>query len=327
MVQKRRVGVYKRREEAINNANIKAPSNRINVDQAASYAANVLRSEGYRNTTVNDYVKFFGYFTRDMGVVFIDEITTDTIRGYINQLLTSGRKARTANIRVASIRAIFKRLVKDGIASNDPTEGIVKIKEDERAKQAFTDKQVRRLFSVIDKDTFAGYRDYCAMVLMLKSGLRVKEVNELETDDLDFDNLVILLPGAKNKNRKTRVVPMTRKVANELQQLIAETREYFGIVSRVFTNQFGEPVRSDLIRKRMYHYGELAGLSDECRVSPHSLRHTFATNFLRNGGDLVTLQKILGHSDIKTTEQYLYLADDTIVDNFNKVSNMDTLDV
>jgi site-specific recombinase XerD len=323
----KRKGIYKRREESIINADIKSVG-KLSVDKALNYVSNTLRSEGYRERTINDYAKLFGYFTRDMNISNVAEITESDVRGYINLILTKGLSNRTANIRLAAFRAIFKRLFEHGIIPTNPPGNITKLREDEQKIFTLNDKQVHRLFSVVEKDTFAGFRDYCAMLLMLTSGLRSNEVNSLEISDIDFDNLVIMLPGAKNKNRRTRAIPITKKVADELRQLIAETSEYFnGEIKHVFTNQFGEALDNERIRKRMHKYGTLANLYGECRPSPHSLRHTFATNFLKNGGNITALMKILGHSDIKTTQRYLYFTDDDIKEQFNKADSLSKLNL
>jgi site-specific recombinase XerD len=214
------------------------------------------------------------------------------------------------------------------VNGDNPVAPVRKLKTDEKTVGALTDEQVRRLFAQIDKtNSYAGYRDYCAMLTMLKCGLRINEINSLEVSDVDFENNVIMLPGAKNKNRKNRAVPMTRKVTQELQQFISETTDFFGEVPTVFVNNEGHRMDDELIRKRMYQYKVKAGLKGECRSSPHNLRHTFATNFLKNGGDINSLREIMGHSDIKTTQVYLSYTDTDIRDKYNKVALRDTLDV
>ncbi|HGO9402514.1 TPA: tyrosine-type recombinase/integrase [Bacillus cereus] len=147
-------------------------------------------------------------------------------------------------------------------------------------------------------------------------------------NDVDFDNGVILLPGRKNKNRKSRVIPMSKKVQNELAQLVTETGEYFeGLGTAVFVNSFGEPMKYDHMRKRMNCYGKQAGLTKECRCSPHSLRHIFAVNLLKSGGDIRTLSLILGHSDLSTTQVYLSYSDTHVVEQYMKASDNDDLEV
>lgn len=123
------------------------------------------------------------------------------------------------------------------------------------------------------------------------------------------------------------MVPMTEQVAEELRQLLAEMTEYFGTFTHVFVNQYGEKIAKDHLRKRAAKYGEMADLKKECRPSLHSLRHTFAINYLRNGSDIRSLQKIMGHADLASTEIYLDYVDDIVIEQYRKASRNDTLKV
>ncbi|MGC4378967.1 tyrosine-type recombinase/integrase [Fictibacillus sp. Mic-4] len=301
---------------------------KITVNGALERVLNIYSAEGYRNRTINDYGK---YWTEFFQIIdnrrYISDVITDDFRKYINVLLRKrGLSPVTVNIRMNAIRAIFNRLESEGIIEDNPVKPIRKLKTDEQKVGALTEEQLKRLFAQIDKGSFAGYRDYCAMLTMLKCGLRINEINALEIDDVDFDNNVIMLPGSKNKNRKNRAVPLSPKVAVELRQLIKETQEYFGPgIKTVFVNNVGEPLNEDLIRKRMNKYGNDAGLKGECRFSPHNLRHTFAVRFLKNGGDIRTLARIMGHSDISTTQVYLNYSDDDVMSQYKKVDQIDYL--
>lgn len=329
MPKMKRKGVYIRRDVNADESVIKPY---ITVSDALERVMNVYITEGYRDRTMNDYRKYWQEFIDTIAFMPSDnvaDITVDHIRKYIADLLKKrGLSPVTVNIRLGGVRAIFNRMLAEEIINDNPTAKVRKLKTDEQRIFTLTDAQVRRLFNAVDRETFAGYRDYVAMLTMLKCGLRANEVRSLELSDVDLDNCVILLPGAKNKNRKTRTVPITKKVSDEMRQLIAETIQYFGKdITNVFTNQFGEPMRDDHLRKRMDKYSRAAGLKEEVRASPHSLRHTFAVNFLKNSGDIRTLQMILGHSDLATTQIYLDYTDERISEQYRKVSENDTLDV
>ncbi|PAD35953.1 tyrosine-type recombinase/integrase [Terribacillus saccharophilus] len=306
-------------------------SEHITTEQALERVLNIYSSEGYRARTMNDYRKYWAEFIRIIGGdrPAID-VKTDDFRSYINVMLRKrGLAPTTVNIRMNAIRAMFNRLHAEGlIGEENAVAPIRKLKTDESKVGALSDDQVRRLFAQIDKNSFAGYRDYCAMLTMLKCGLRSNEINSLEIHDVDFDNSVIMLPGAKNKNRKNRSIPIHPKVVRELKQLISECQEYFGdSLTYVFVNNAGDKMKEDLIRKRMYKYGIDAGLKGECRTSPHNLRHTFAVNYLKNSGDIRSLMKIMGHSDLSTTQIYLNYSDDDVIEKSKKVNKLDTLDV
>lgn len=307
-------------------------SRRLTVADALDKVLTVTMAEGYRPRTLKDYRRiwtwFFDYLSASgANVRYIDEVTTDHFREYIADCLTRNLSPVTVNVRVRALKAIFNRLHEEGLIEENPAARVRKLKTDEKAVQPLTEAQFKRLLSVIDKSTFAGLRDYAAILLMYDAGLRVNEVNALEPADVDFDNCVIMLPGAKNKNRKSRAVPISESLAGLLRQLIQETEEYFGSAPRVFTNNYGEPMEPERLRKRMYEYGKAAGLHGIVRVSPHTLRHTFALRFIQSGQSVFALQKILGHASIETTRRYVNLQHDDIVRAHKRFSPLKNISV
>lgn len=319
-----------KRDLSVADTEVSTTQERTLAKLAIERVINICAAEGYRPRTLKDYGKFWTDFNSVIGgVKYIETLTADHFRAYINHLLTVKELSPvTVNIRMNALRALFNRMYKEGIIATNPVASIKKLKTDEQTVGALTDKQIVRLFAQIDKSGFAGYRDYCAMLTMLKCGLRINEVDALEISDIDFENGVILLPGTKNKNRKSRSIPVTNQVLAELDQLIKETRQYFGkTVKHVFVNNVGEPLSDGLIRKRMHDYGVKAGLQGECRFSPHNLRHTFATNFLKAGGNIRALMSILGHSDLSTTQVYLNFTDTDVKEQYNKLVMYDKIHV
>lgn len=303
---------------------------KLPINAALERVMNIYSAEGYRDRTMNDYRKFWTEFFRIVDrPKYLTDVTTDDFRKFINVLLKKrGLSPVTVNIRMNGMRSMFNRLFAEGLMPENPVAPIRKLKTDEQAVGALTDDQLKRLFAQIDKTSFAGYRDYCAMITMLKMGLRINEINALEIADIDFDNGVVMLPGSKNKNRKNRAIPLPSKVASELTQLIKETQEFFGTgIKTVFINNTGEALNHDLIRKRMYKYGTDAGLKGECRYSPHNLRHTFAVRYLKHGGDIRSLAQIMGHSDISTTQVYLNFTNDDVKNQFQQVDKKDFLNL
>ncbi|WP_404351619.1 tyrosine-type recombinase/integrase [Sutcliffiella horikoshii] len=286
-------------------------------------------SEGYRDRTINDYEMYWEEFFAIIKKSYVDEVTSEDFRIYIAHLRREkGLSNVTINIRLTAMRAMFNRLFLEGIIKDNPVLNIKRLKTDEKVIMGLKDDQIRRLFNVINKESYAGRRDYTAMLLMLKGGLRVNEIDSLEIEDIDFESEVIRLPGVKNKNRKTRIVPINKKVLEELRELIAKNKKYFGDDFKfVFVTNTGKTLIPDYLRKNMYKYAGKAGLIGECKVSPHKMRHTFAINFLKNGGDIRALQLIMGHADISTTQIYLKYDEEEIKQRFSQVEDNDNLDV
>lgn len=322
MLSKKRI-VKRRKDVTESLSNVEG----LDTKYVIAFASQQFAAEGFRQRTIDDYSKLFRYFMRELEIERVDVITKSHVQLYIHKLLERGLSPATVNIRLSALKAVFKRLHEHGYVKSNPTVDFIKLRTDEAKIFMLSSDQVKRLFRVVDKSTYAGYRDYCAMLLMLHCGLRINEVNNLEINDIDFDNLTIMLAGAKNKNRKTRAIPMSKKVADELNALIQESKDYFSDFSNVFLTQDGNPIDKDHMRKRMSHYGRLAGLQKECRPSPHSLRHTFATNFLNNGGSINALMRIMGHADITTTMRYVRLNDEEVKAQFNKVATKNNYEV
>ncbi|MCR8980121.1 tyrosine-type recombinase/integrase [Brevibacillus laterosporus] len=319
---------------AVKRRNISRPLERVSLDEALQKVLNSAAAESYRPRTLKDYRKVWGWVfgtlneELDAGIRFVDEVTLDHFRSYVRHCLDRGLAAGTVNVRVRALKAMFNRLVREGAITENPTTHLQKLRDDEKVLRVFGTSEIKRLLSYIDKGTFAGFRDYCAILLAYDSGLRSCEINSLELNDVDFDNHVILLPGAKNKNRKTRAVPISPSMAKLLKQLVAETREFFGSgVRLVFVNNNGNSMSDSRLRSRMHEYGKRSGLNETFRVSPHTLRHSFATNFLLNGGNIVTLSKILGHADVSTTKRYLNLSHDDITHAHSKYTPLNEIAV
>jgi site-specific recombinase XerD len=211
------IRVVKRRREVVD---FIGTAEALDTEAAIAIAAQAFRAEGFRKRTIDDYSKLFRYFMRELNIEKVEIITAAHVQMYINKLLNRELAPATVNIRISALKSVFKRLNEQGYIKSNPAVDFVKLRTDEAPIFTLNHNQIKRIFRVVDKTTYAGYRDYCAMLLMLHCGLRVNEVNQLEANDIDFDNLTIMLAGAKNKNRKTRAVPMTKKVAEELRMLI-----------------------------------------------------------------------------------------------------------
>jgi site-specific recombinase XerD len=152
-------------------------------ESALDYAMNIYITEGYRDRTMNDYAYFWEEFVRIVNKRYVNDYTSEDLRRYIKELLRNrGLSATTVNIRLASVRAVFIRLTKEKIITVNPAETIKKLRTDQNRIYTLTDNQLRRLFAVVNKETYAGYRDYCMMLTALKCGLRGIEIRQLEID-------------------------------------------------------------------------------------------------------------------------------------------------
>lgn len=171
-----------------------------------------------------------------------------------------------------------------------------------KEERILDDDEIDTLFKCIDSTTQTGLRNKCFIALMLDSGLRRGEIPRLNFADLDLKSKTMIIKG---KGSKQRIVPMGEISAALLRDYISRYRKNAGQQSPVFVENNNERCSDNLIKQV---FKRIKASSDIKRLHPHLLRHTFATNYIADGGDLETLRLILGHANIQTTQRYLHLA-------------------
>ncbi|WP_052728573.1 tyrosine-type recombinase/integrase [Domibacillus tundrae] len=176
-----------------------------------------------------------------------------------------------------------------------------------------SDQEITKLLNSLDKSWYADFRVYVLIHTLLDSFGRIGEVLALKRQDIDFEHGSIIFN--KTKNSLFRIVPVTKKTLNLLEKLIDECKEFES--DYIFLTNAGKPLRDDPARKHLHEITQRAGI--EKRVHPHIFRHTGSMLFLKNGGSIRVLQKILGHAEISTTMIYAHVLDDTIKVSMNSL--------
>ncbi|MDF4189561.1 tyrosine-type recombinase/integrase, partial [Ligilactobacillus salivarius] len=175
-------------------------------------------------------------------------------------------------------------------------ESVKPVRDDQQKEvRGLTDEEIGKIFNALDDRQFAEWRDKVLMYLMLDTGLRPEEAVSVHISQFDFRSMSVLVPSQIAKNRKEREIPISREVGRMVRELYEEIRQYFGEPDQVFMNAYGDPFTADAFRKRLNRMKVRLKLDE---LHPHMFRHTFARNYLLNGGDIFTLQKILDHADI-----------------------------
>jgi integrase/recombinase XerD len=188
----------------------------------------------------------------------------------------------------------------------------------------FTEEQLRRLFAAIDTTTPTGYRNYVIILTLLDTGIRCSELTGLRLADVNLENRLLKVWG---KGSKERLVPIGTKVQKALWKYLNHyhsepaTPRY----DHVFLTTNGCPLTKDRLEAIVEYYGKKADLTG-VRVSPHTFRHTMAVTFLRNGGDVFSLQRILGHSQLDVLRGYVNLAQSDISKSHQRNSPADNLE-
>ena len=207
---------------------------------------------------------------------------------------------------VRSIRSLWSWLKREKFLADNPFEQVKPPKTTERIVEPLTPEDVSKLLKAIPRKEYTGYRDSCVIITMYGTGLRISEVVDLYKSNVNFDTGQIRVIG---KGKKERSVFMSASVFKALykyntQQRPDVTSYYF------FVHKDGRPLTRFYFEHRMHAYLEKAGITKIC--TPHILRYSFAIQFLRNGGDIFTLQKILGHSTLEMTRRYLKIANSDV---------------
>ena len=205
-----------------------------------------------------------------------------------------------------SIRAFWSWLVEEEVIESNPFSKLKIPKPPKKIIPTFSLYQIESLLSIINNSP-EGYRDMVIILALLDTGLRVNELINLKMDNVWLEEGLVKVLG---KGNKERLVPIGRQIRKLLWRYISQYRPEPAPLNldNLFLTQDGRPLTKNRLDSIMKHYGKLAGLTD-IRCSPHTLRHTFAINYLRNGGDVFSLQKILGHSSLEMTRRYCELAD------------------
>lgn len=287
------------------------------------------QAEGRADRTILDHRKNYRYFRQWLDKMYPGinprDLDATVFREWITYLQNEkvayeghptspqqyvGLAPGTINIRLRSLKCMFKFLHDEGYLETNPTARVKLVRVEDDGVQTFTIQQVKLLLAAPDKRTYAGFRDYVLMLMLLDTGMRINEALKLRHDDVDLKTLSISIAAKISKTRKARHVPISKKTARELARLIAEVKLNFDNIDNVFVSNYGEKYYDNYFRTRLKMYAEKAHIRG-VRVSPHTFRHTFAKMFILNGGDPFTLQRILGHSDISMSKRYVTMfADD-----------------
>lgn len=308
----------------------------LTLPDALEYVYSFKKSEGLRERTLTDHRTLFGHFIEWVSeykpdIEQVNEVTSGLIREYIVYLSEEkvnqrtgerGLSPYTVNVRIRQLKTFFSVLQNEEIIDKNPAKGIKLLRVDEDSFKPLTEDEIQRLLSVPNVEEYAQFRDLVAIYLTLDTGIRTSELFSLEFSDVDFKSRAIYLPGGKTKNRKPRVLPLSNQVIRLLMELITEVRANFE-TTYVFTSNFGEKYNPTSFRKRIHTYKTKAGIDKP--LSAHSLRHQFCRDYILNGGDLFTLQRIAGHADITTTRKYIQFTTDDLKrqhENFSPISRL-----
>lgn len=220
-----------------------------------------------------------------------------------------------------NIKVFFNFLEAEKEIKESPASAIANIKPSRKKKRLLSPQELKKLFGAIDTSTFHGYRTWVALRLILDTGIRIGECVELKPEDLDFRAKSILITNPKNN--KQRYVFISDKLSTDLRRWM-QYRDRFSDSDYLFPTNRGNKEDVSAFEKGLKKIANSVGIE----VTPHQLRNNFAKYYLLNGGDFVTLSRILGHSNVEVTQKaYLDFTDDEVAKKYQRHSPLNNLKI
>lgn len=263
-----------------------------------------ITEKGCTLSTIDFYQKDLNQFILYVGDVDIDELKNDAVLSYISSLSKNYKKA-SINRKISVIKGLIK-YGKNTYQMKYTLSDLPKVKQDRKLPVYLTQKEIDSLLSIPNKESDVGLLDYTMISIAYHLGLRVSELVNLRYDMIYFTGRYCKITGKRNKER---VLPFNDDVITDLQLYKSLYRDKYINDDKdllVFVHKDGKPISRQYFFLKLKEYAKKANINKE--ISPHTLRHTYATILLNNGAHLKQVQMLLGHSNIATTEIYTHIS-------------------
>ena len=269
------------------------------------------------NNTLQSYrrdIMQYQEYVEKNKINYIKAKKTD-IEEYLSYLQEENKKSSTISRSLASIRSFYQFLVRNRKIKEDPTDGISSPKIEKKAPSILSSKEIELLLEQPKDVDLKGIRDKAMLEFAYATGMRVTEIISLDIDDVNIEEGYVT---CKNGN-KQRVIPLGTMSLNALKEYIDKSRNVLIRDEKnraLFVNINGKRLTRQGVWKIIKFYKEQAHITKD--ITPHVLRHSFATHLLQNGADLKAIQTMLGHSDISSTQVYMQFQDETLKNVYRK---------
>ncbi len=241
---------------------------------------------------------------------------TELVRDFMSQLRDRNYSKSTLARKLATLRSFYKFLVRRGHLTANPVAPIRTPKQDKRLPKYLDVEQIEKLFSNCDTTTLLGARDRAILETLYSTGIRVSELIALNVSDIDLGRSVVHVRG---KGKKERMIPIGPGAVRAIIHYLDMRRSAAGPnadTEALFINKHSQRLSTRSVRRKLDKYLLEAGL--DLSVSPHTLRHSFATHMLQRGADLRSVQELLGHQSVSTTQIYTHLTRGTVREEYDK---------
>ncbi|MEN3013360.1 MAG: site-specific tyrosine recombinase/integron integrase [Endomicrobiia bacterium] len=251
---------------------------------------------------ITDIEEFFEYLYSELKIKNIKDITRTVIRSFISHLQQLEYKRSSIIRKINAIRTFFKFLIQKKYIIFNPTLYLSSIKKEKNLPTFLTKQEIEKLLNLVVPKDFFTARDRALLELLYSSGLRISEVYQIDEDDIDIYEGIVTVKG---KGNKERIVPVGDVALNYLREYLKYKYKEGFRSKELFVNKFGKRLSVRGIRKIIARWIKKASIHK--KISPHTFRHTFATHLLDAGCDLRSIQEMLGHKSLSTTNIYTHI--------------------
>ncbi len=282
------------------------------LDLIRAYENYLLKVKQASANTVSSYmrdIRQFADYLYTYEEIELTDVEQLHIQGYLAHMIEEGRSSATQSRNVASLKNFYAYLISSGFMDHSPVFDIRIEKREKKLPQILTGREIELLLAQPACVDPKGYRDKAMLETMYATGVRVTELLSLDVDDVNLELGIIKCSGA----RKTRSIPLYPAALRSLKVYIEEIRTSMLADSSekaLFVNIVGARMSRQGFWKILKHYQNTAHIEKE--ITPHTLRHSFAVHLLENGADLDSLQELMGHSDISSTQMYTHMVNNKL---------------
>lgn len=256
------------------------------------------------------HAKGFVAFLKKKEIIDYKRCTFDDIVNFFADRKKTKCSAATIGLTVVAIKLFFRFLKIEGFIVQNPAEYLSYPKVENKIPDILTLEEIKRLLEQPDRDKYNGARDVAILELLYASGMRVSELCGLKIHDINENTVKVF-----GKGSKERIIPIGKYALDAIDNYLLQYRDnHEG--DHLFVTTKGKPLDRSSIWKNLKRYVETAQIKK--KVSPHTLRHTFASHLLDNGTDLRIIQELLGHVSITGTDRYLHISKKKLTESFNK---------
>ncbi|MGE5371701.1 MAG: tyrosine-type recombinase/integrase [Solirubrobacterales bacterium] len=271
-------------------------------------------AEGVSKRTIRDYDEHIRFFFNRYPEAYQSRLK-ESIYEYLQQPV----KPATYNLRLVYLKGFISWGVKEGIFPDNPLIGMKKRRDEGRTVNIDPDI-LTRLIGLPDQNTYAGLRDYALILMTLDCGIRPSEAQGLVPEDINTRSMEVTIRAEIAKTRVSRTLPLSKITIQAIRDLIKARHSSWKVNTPLFCSADGTPLNAYTWGDRLEHYSRILGT----KIRPYDLRHSFALQFLRNGGHALALQRTLGHSDLAMTRRYISLTQEDLRNQHNTASPLNT---